>query len=56
MRMHRTTVRQLMLLVLFVASALGLYKHRTTKHFAIIGEIDMNRDGKDDRADLKTHD
>jgi hypothetical protein len=50
----RMTTRRLMSLVVLVACGLSSFRYLTDKnHFAIIGEIDINRDGIDDRDKLR---
>jgi hypothetical protein len=50
----RVSVAHLMALVLLVACGFGVFRYVTKEnHFAIIGPIDINRDGKDDRVEFR---
>ena len=58
----RYTIAQLMAVVLLVALGFGVLTHYRKKRatithlsgrFALVGRIDVNRDGKDDRGELK---
>ena len=54
MKRPRVSVANLMVLVLLVACGFGVVRYVTKEnHFAVIGPIDINRDGKDDHVEFR---